>query len=566
LHKFKRFMSSLSDKAGKFGQRKLLTCKGKKNMPKGGKTRKKVTIAGVVMSLVIPFVAVSQASPASAAADNTLNIVTAEPTTGFDPAIAKTQASLRLMELIYDNLLDYDVSGKIVPGIAESWRTSSDGTVITFKLRSNAKFSDGSAITPEDVVFSLERAAKSATMASSYANMKSVKASGNDSVIVTLSKKDRTFLDSIAWIGNSGILSKSAVTGTANYFIIPKVTSGPWQLVSNIPQNRAKLEANPYYWRTGFPKIKTINYVYSSDRTANASALEAGTQEMSFPMAPTDAIRLKKTGKINYDLVRGPTELFWGFNTQIAPFGDVRVRTAIAYLVPRKEKQDVCWEGLGPVSYGNVIHAGPLANPVLSTFKVDRKTALSRANRLLTDAGWVLGSDGIRVAKGVAGVKDGTRLSFKVPHEANWQQSRCHTEMMSQFVKAGGIEALPQAFDGPTFWTEVGKGSFGMYHGGNGYGTIDQQFTNGYTCNGGVISLIARWCNERFDELVTKAKESSVGQAKAIYGQAERALNKELPLILVGGQYNVVGFSNKLKGFQARFDASNRGLISATID
>jgi len=169
------------------------------------------------------------------------------------------------------------------------------------------------------------------------------------------------------------------------------------------------------------------------------------------------------------------------------------------------------------------------------------------------------------VAKGVSGVKDGTRLSFKVPHEANWQQSRCHTEMMSQFVKAGGIEALPQAFDGPTFWTEVGKGSFGMYHGGNGYGTIDQQFTNGYTCNGGVVSLIARWCNERFDDLITKAKESSLGQAKAIYGQAERMLNKELPLILVGGQYNVVGFSTKLKGFQARFDSSNRGLITATI-
>ncbi len=534
-------------------------------MLKGGKTRKKVTIAGVVMSLVIPYVAVLQASPAIAADDNTLNIVTAEPQTGFDPAIAKTQASLRVMELIYDNLLDYDSSGKIIPGLAESWKVTSGGTVITFKMRSNAKFSDGSAITPEDVVFSLDRAAKSATMAASYANMKDVKASGSDSVVLTLSKKDRTFLDSLAWIGNSGILSKAAVTANPNYFLVPKATSGPWQLVSNIPQNRAKLEANTYYWRTGYPKIKTINYVYGSDRTANASALEAGTQDMSFPMAPTDAIRLKKTGKIDYDLARGPTELFWGFNTKIAPFDDLRVRTAIAYLVPRKEKQDVCWEGLGPVSYGNVIHAGPLANPILQSFKVDRKTAIASAARLLSGAGWIVGSDGIRVAKNVDGVKDGTRLSFKVPHEANWQQSRCHTEMMSQFVKAGGIEALPQAFDGPTFWTEVGKGSFGMYHGGNGYGTIDAQFTNGYTCKGGVISLIAKWCNVQFDSLITKAKESSISLAKSIYGQAERMLNKELPLILVGGQYNVVGFTTKLKGFEARHDSSNRGLITATI-
>ena len=529
------------------------------------KSRKKLTIAGVVLSLVIPFLTVSQASPVSAAPDNTLNIVTAEPSTGLDPAIAKTQASLRLMELIYDNLLDYDSEGNIVPGIAESWRVNSKGTVLTFKIRSNAKFSDGSAITPDDVVFSLNRAAKSATMQTSYANMKDVKASGSDSVVVTLSKKDRTFLDTLAWVGNSGILSKAAVSASSDYFLAPKATSGPWQLISNIPRNRAKLEANNFYWRTGFPKIKTINYTYSSDDSAKASALEAGTQEMTFPMTPTNAIRLKKAGKIDYDLARGPTELFWGLNKNISPFDNINVRTAIAYLVPRKEKQDVCWEGLGPVSYGNVIHSGPLANPVMTTFNVPRKTAVARASKLLTDAGWVVGAGGIRVAKGVTGVKDGTRLSFKVPFEADWPQSKCHTEMMAQFVKDGGIEVLPQAYDGASFWTEVGKGTFGMYHGGNGYATIDAQFESGYTCDGGLIGLIAKWCNEKFDALIKRAKEAPIGQAKAIYGQAERMLNKELPLILTGGQYNVVGFSTKLKGFKARFDSSNRGLITATI-
>lgn len=529
------------------------------------KNKKRIWISGIVTSLLVPYAVVIGAAQASAASD-TLNIISAEPTTGFDPAIAKTQASLRVMELIYDNLVDYDVKGNIVPGLAESWKTSRDGLTITFKIRSNAKFSNGSSITSEDVVFSLDRAAKSGTMKAGYANMISATASGSSSVVVTLATKDRTFMDTLAWIGNSGILSKEAVSASANYFLIPKVTSGPWQLTSNIPQNRAKLEANTYYWKTGYPKIKTINYVYSSDRTANASALEAGTQDMSFPMAPTDAIRLKTAGKLEYDLAKGPTELFWGFNTKISPFNDIRVRTALAYLVPREEKQAVCWEGIGPVSYGNLIHSGPLANPALTTYKVTRVTALSRAANLLTTAGWVSsGGSEIRVAKGVAGVKDGTRLSFKVPFEANWQQSRCHTEMMAQFVKEAGVEALPQAFDGPTFWTEVSKRSFGMNHGGNGYATIDAQFLNGYTCNGGIVALIAKWCNKDFDALVLKALAGSPTAAKQAYANAERILNKELPLILVGGQYNVVGYTPKLKGFNARFDSSNRGLIVATI-
>ena len=528
-------------------------------------SKKKMLAVGLVTGLLVPYAVVMGVTQASAAT-TTLNIVSAEPSSGFDPAIAKTQASLRVMELIYDGLVDYDAAGVIVPGIAESWKSSNGGLTLTFKIRSNAKFSDGSAITPEDVVFSLERAAASGTMKTAYANMDSVNASGSSSVVIKLAKKDRTFMDTLAWIGNSGILSKKAVSASTSYFLVPKVTSGPWELTSNIPQNRAKLEANDYYWKTGYPKIKTINYVYSSDRTANASALEAGTQDMSFPMAPTDAIRLKAAGGFTYDLAKGPTELFWGFNTKISPFNDIRVRTALAYLVPRTEKQDVCWEGIGPVSYGNIIHSGPLAQPDLPTYKVSRAVALKKAADLLTKAGWVSnGGSEIRVAKNVDGVANGTRLSFKVPFEANWQQSRCHTEMMSQFVKEAGVEALPQAFDGPTFWTEVAKGSFGMHHGGNGYATIDAQFLNGYTCNGGIVALIAKWCNKDFDALVTKALASNISTAKQYYNSAERILNKELPLIMVGGQYNVVGFTTRLKGFEARFDSSNRGLIVATI-
>ena len=528
-------------------------------------SKKKMLAIGIVAGLLVPYSVVMGVTQASAAT-TTLNIIASEPTTGFDPAIAKTQASLRVMELIYDGLVDYNSDGDIVPGIAESWKSSNGGLTLTFKIRSNAKFSDGSAITPEDVVFSLERAAASGTMKAAYANMKSVDASGSSSVVVKLGKKDRTFMDTLAWIGNSGILSKKAVSGNASYFLVPKATSGPWVLTSNIPQNKAKLEANEYYWKTGYPKIKTINYVYSSDRTANAAALQAGTQDMSFPMAPTDALRLKAAGGFNFDLAKGPTELFWGFNTKISPFNDIRVRTALAYLVPRAEKQEVCWEGIGPVSYGNLIHSGAFAQPALKTYKVTRASALSKARALLTQAGWVSsGGSAIREAKDVAGVKDGTKLSFKVPFEANWQQSRCHTEMMSQFVKEAGVEALPQAFDGPTFWTEASKGSFGMHHGGNGYATIDAQFLNGYTCTGGIVALIAKWCNKDFDALVTKALASDTARAKYSYNQAEKILNKELPLILVGGQYNVVGFNTNLKGFDARFDSSNRGLITATV-
>ena len=84
------------------------------------RSKKKMLAIGIVTGLLIPYSVVMGVTQASAAT-NTLNIISAEPTTGFDPAIAKTQASLRVMELIYDGLVDYDSAGTIVPGIAESW-------------------------------------------------------------------------------------------------------------------------------------------------------------------------------------------------------------------------------------------------------------------------------------------------------------------------------------------------------------------------------------------------------------------------------------------------------------
>ncbi len=529
------------------------------------RSKKTVRTISTLLALSTVIFVAGQTSPATAV-PGTLNIVTAEPTAGLDPALARTQASLRLMELIYDTLIDYDANEKLAPGIAESWKFSGDGLSLTFNIRSNAKFSDGSPITPADVVFSLKRAVASATMKAVYASVTGVEAKGSSQVVLTLSNKVRTLLDTIATAGSSAILSQKAVSANPAYFTIPKVTSGPWVLTSNIPQDRAKLEANTNYWRTGYPKINSINYVYSGDRTANAAALEAGTQDMSFPMAPIDAIRLKKAGKIDYSLAQGPTMLFWGFNKTIAPFNDLRVRQAIAYLVPRKEKQDVCWEGIGPVSYGNIIFSGPLKNSQFKTYDVSKSVAVKRANALLTKAGWISsGGTAVRTANAVAGVADGTKLSFKVAFETNWAQARCHTELMSQAVKAAGIDAIPQAADNPTFWTEVGKGTFGMYHGGNGYPTVDLQMQSAFTCNGGSVNIMAKWCNKEFDAIVAVAITSSIPVARTLYRRAEVIVDKELPLIMVGGQYNVVGFNSKLKGYSARFDSSNRNLITSTV-
>jgi len=104
------------------------------------------------------------------AAEKVYRIVTAEPRTGVDPAVATTARSMRMTELLHDPLFARDPANRpVVPWVAESWEISEDYTVYTFHIRDGLRFSDGSPITIEDVLFSFERMAESALWASRLA-------------------------------------------------------------------------------------------------------------------------------------------------------------------------------------------------------------------------------------------------------------------------------------------------------------------------------------------------------------------------------------------------------------
>lgn len=508
------------------------------------------------------------AGDAAPAGDQELTIVSAEPQSGLDTSIAVTQASLRLVELIFEPLLDYDEDNELIPALAESWELSDDGLSYDITLRENAMFSDGSPITADDVQFSLERAAgEGAALESALAVMESIEVIDDRTVTVTLSEPSRVFLNAIATTGSAGILSQEAVEADPEYFTQPTVTSGPWTLVSYTPQDRAVLQANEHYWNEGFPQISTINYTFGSDTTAMAAALESGTVDMTYNMRPEDGIRLRDSGAISMYEAPSAGLIGWGLDKTQPPFDDVRVRQAVAYMVPREARLEVCWSGIGPVSYGDLIYeTSPLSSEGDQRFDVDQDEALATASALLDDAGWVMGDDGIRVADGVEGSEDGAPFAITVPFENTWAQARCNTEMLQQTLLPLGVDVSPEAYDGATFWTDVGSGSFTMYHAGNSYATDDIHIADSYMCEGAVIDLMARWCNEEVDELIRQAQQTSdIDEATDLYREVQDIVLDEQPIIVTGAQYAVIGTNPALEGYYTRADSSNRGLIQASL-
>lgn len=503
----------------------------------------------------------------SAPSGGALHISAAEPSAGLDPATAVTQASKRVMELIYDTLIDYNEKNELIPMIAEKWALSDDKLSYVFTLRANAMFSDGNPITTDDVVYSLNRMQQSEALKAQLAGVTKIEATGDHEVTVTLDAPSRVFLNALATVGSAAILSQKAVDGNADYFTKPTATSGPWYLDDIVSHGSATLKANGHYWNAGYPKFATINYDFATDSTAMAAALETGTIDMTYNMVPADAVRLKASGAIDNHLAPSAGLIAWGLNKSHSPFDNKDVRQAVAYVVPREDAMQTCWSGIGPVSYGDLIFEGQnFYAKGEQRFQLDKDAAIQKAGQLLDSAGWVMGSDGVREAKGVTGVEDGTKLAFNVPYENSWAQARCNTEMLQQYLKPLGVAATPEAYDKASFYSDAGAGKFTMYHMGNNYATVDDYIGQTFTCEGSANAILTQYCNERVDELVNEARATDdVQKATDNYRQVQDIILDEQPVIPIGAQYAAIGTSPKLQGFYPRADASNRSLIYATL-
>lgn len=503
---------------------------------------------------------------ASGPAEGPVRIISVEPTQGLDPAIGAADASRGPMSLIYDGLVDYDENGALVGAIAESWTSSPDVTEWTFTLRADARFSDGSPVTAEDVKWSIDRMRAGDIMKGLLSNVSEVAIADPSTVKITLSAPSRALPLALSRHGSAAILSKSAVEANVDYFAMPTITSGPYVLKSLVPKDRAIFEANPHYWRVGYPKTKTIEYVFSEDQNAWAAAIESATVDVA-NVGYADAQRLRQAGNIPVEQSDLLTPLFWGWNTKKAPFDSKLVRQAVAYAVDREGRIEACWFGTGATTYGNILRPWDPYFVEINTYKLDRVAALQKAGELLDQAGWKVGSDGVREAQGIAGVSDGTKLSVEVPYEGNWPAAECNTLLLQSTLKEIGFDIQPDKYDPAPFWGDVAADKFTMYHGGAGATGADDLYLNWFRSGGALTALTTHLNDAAIDAQIDAAVAApDEATAKKIYGELEHWQADELPMLVTGYQWGQVALSPKLRGYYSRPDGSPRWLVNATID
>jgi peptide/nickel transport system substrate-binding protein len=518
-------------------------------------------VAVVAAAALVVGATLAACSP-SAPSDNTdtrLTMLSPEPSQGLDPNLAFADASRIPMAMIYETLIERDEKGAFVGSLASDWKVSDDALTYTFTLRDDSAFSDGSAITAADVVFSLERAQQGAVLGGNLTGV-TVAADGDKNVVLTLTTPSTGLLTALATPGSAGILSKAAVeAGGDAYFTKPTATSGPWSMEEYIPKSRATFVANPHYYNP--PKVKTIDYTFSEDQTTHSAAIQSGTADIAgIGYADAQTLKADSGNGIQVVEVDQLAPLFWGWDRTKAPFDDKLVRQAVAWAVDREGRIDACWFGTGATTYGNILRPWDPAYAEIDTYKAaNRDEAVAKAEALLDEAGWVDDGSGTRA-------KNGTKLEVTVPYEGNWPAAECHVQLLQHNLADVGIAVTPESYDASAYWGDVSKNAFTMYHGGAGAIDAADLYFNWFDSKGTLTALTTHLNDPRIDAQVEKARSATdPEEAAAIYHDLEEWQADELPMLVVGYQWPQTALGPRVQNWTPHVDSDSRWLVGVSV-
>ncbi|MFG1878632.1 ABC transporter substrate-binding protein [Sphaerisporangium sp. NPDC049003] len=253
-----------------------------------------------------------------------------------------------------EGLVGVDTSGKIVPALASSFERTSPTTYV-YTIRAGARFHDGSPVTVEDVLASIEMArdAKvSPSTAGYWAGLDKAVRSGEGEITLT----SKTAAESFAWLpSNADALwvAPKAVWEKAKGQIggvqTPLVGSGPYKVTSFAPDSHVEFTRVDTWWGTR-PKVARIRFEFIADDNTRLLAWKANKTDMSLnvPLAQSRQWEAVAGTRVVY----APDRSYAGltFNVSAKPFDDVHVRKAIAHAVNRDAVVEKILRGRGQVA------------------------------------------------------------------------------------------------------------------------------------------------------------------------------------------------------------------------
>ena len=396
-----------------------------------------ISLLLTVLMLAAIFAGCATTKPAEQKKDQVIISISGEPST-LDPCKGWGHGTTPLVQ---SSLVEYNQDMTFSYDLATEYHLSDDGLTWTFKLRRDAKFTDGEPVKASDVVFTFETA-KNSQSSLDLTFMEKVEAPDASTVVFTLKKPTSSFLNTVATVG---IVPEHAYSDT--YGDNP-IGSGPYKFVQWNKQEQLILEANPDYYGK-VPAIKKVILVFQDEDAAFAAA-KAGQVDVALTAATLadtkiDGYSLKAITTVDnrgFTLPMTPNE---GKLTESGhPIGNdvtshLEIRQAIAYGIDRDLIAKQAVNGFATPCY-SVNDGFPWNNP---ESKID--TDVDYAKKLLADNGWK-DTDGDGIVE-----LDGLKASFTVLYPSGDSVRQAVAMAASQQLKDIGIEVIVEG----TSWDDI---------------------------------------------------------------------------------------------------------------
>jgi peptide/nickel transport system substrate-binding protein len=484
----------------------------------------------------------------------------------LNPFVAGDVPSVRAYGFLFPNLYQADKNLNITPDLADGMPSiSSDLKVWTVKLRKDAKWSDGTAITADDVVMTVNLQNNQnldTDAAFDWGKLDNVAKVDANTVKFTLTEPFAPFLANnlLTFVAPASVYGKidPAKQRTDPVSLNPTVTGGPFKFDKRVAGSEIDYVANTNYY-LGRPHYDKAIAKVITDATAATNALINGDVAWHPALGEGGSGAVTKAKAATGVQVHDYADL--GFidmrlNTRKGHlFDNVKTRQAMATALDKPSIVAAATEGRGQTLWADIVPASWAydANSVV-TYTQD----VAKAKQLMTDAGWTIGADGVATRPNPNG---GAAQKFigKIRVRAGKPQRIKAAQIISDQLKAIGIQLTPDPTDFKVFYKPIQQGNFDVAIAGFGL-TVDpdaytifhsSQLTPEHKTGNNWTGYV----NPELDKLIDqeratiKSTDAATKAArKSIFGQIEKIISGDVVTYMLWADKSAMGWSPNVGG------------------
>lgn len=477
---------------------------------------------------------------------------TINPRGMFNPILYTEQYDAYVIDVVYDGLIQIDANLQPQPKVAKAWEISEDGLEITFYLHEGIKFHDGVELTAKDVAYTYRTilhpeytGVRYGTFnmlvgAQEYKEGKATDVPGIEviddyTIKFSTTRPHAPLLSSFGYgILPSHLLEHIPVgeLETADFNLHP-IGSGPFKFVEFLTDQHVTFEANEEYF-FGRPNIDTLVYQKVSQDTIPIFLQQNRIDFIE--ISPEQYLQVSDMNHIDIYVYEALSYSYIAFNLRQERFNDVAVRQAITYGFDRQLYVDVIREGFGIVANAPMPTASwAFTDEGIDTYDYDPE----RASKMLAEAGWTPGSDGILQKNGERLefeflVPDGSRLTEQMAllFQQNMEDIGIKVNLMFMEFSAAVDRVDTREFDIFTMsWSlAVDPDPYGIWH------STSLWNDPGYN-------------NPESDRLIELGRqETDMEKRKEIYAEWQRVINYDLPSMFLNYGVTIGAINKRVQG------------------